>query len=147
MAPRKTTVDTAPPVQEATPAVQAVPSPAPVKRRGRGPSTNLAAVVVGEIEAEQDDNPFARGAYLVPEDNIVLLAFRSTYKAQKAARVYTDEGSSSEDVVKLLRRIASQEGQGVRVQAKEVADRETGKARPAVIFQATDRRTRKPRTD
>lgn len=101
----------------------------------RAPRVSLDDVKIGGIAAETSENPFARGNREIPEDHPLVQAFRQSYDAQAAVRVGTETPNA---VTKILRRIAAQEGKGVRI--KEHDD--------AVTFQATDRKkvVRKPKT-
>lgn len=110
-----------------------------VKKPGRPAGSKMVTadnVVIEAIEAETDPNPFGReGGYTVPEDHALYKAFMKTYETTTTARVVTPE---PEAVIKLLRKIASQTGLGVRV--KKGLTKDGGQT---VKFQGVKRRERK----
>lgn len=88
-------------------------------RGTKAPASKPAGgLFAGAIEAETDDNPFARGGrgtYTIDEDHEaypLVAPFKETYDKQKAARVPTTDPDL---VIAYLRRIATQEGKSVRV--------------------------------
>lgn len=90
----------------------------PTTRTPKAAASKPAGGLFGAVEAETDDNPFARGGrgtYVIDENHEawgLVEPFRETYAAQKAARVPTTDPDL---VIAYLRRIATQEGKSVRI--------------------------------
>lgn len=112
------------------PATEKSPAPASTapksERAKKSSAVKIEQVQFGEIQPAAPDT-FERKTNAIPEDHPLVQAFRASYDNKRGVDVPT---TTPDALVKILRRIANQEGKGVAI-----------KQRPGVVaFQAQDRK-------
>lgn len=121
--------------QTQTPSTPTVEAPKPRKPREK---VNLDVKIEG-VEATTKENPFARGSHsTIPDDHPLVQAFAQSFEHERTVTVKTPD---PEAVVRVLRKIAFQRSQGVRVKIDDGGQHVHFLARTAV------KRTRKAKAE
>ena len=146
----RTTPTKSPADSKAAPASKpATPPPTaetpPVKRAYAERRPFTLDVQIEGVSVVKDENPFARGSYVIPDDHPLVEVFDKSAEHDVALNVKTPDPAS---VVKILQRIAAQKKQGVRIDKETRAhlSKDGGPYNGVVTFKATKKRAYKPRT-
>lgn len=143
--PTKATPPAAKPASEAPKTSAENPPSAGPKRAYAERRPFTLDVQIEGVSVVKDENPFARGSYVIPDDHPLVEVFDKSAEHDVALNVKTPDPAS---VVKILQRIAAQKKQGVRIDKETRAhlSKDGGPYNGVVTFKATKKRAYKPRT-